>query len=156
MTQERQELPSFFGSIQVSADASSADAPATSGDQIMIALLQQLAAGQQRQNKLLEELVEQHHGTQRQRQAELGQWRQANPHLAQSCKNAAEVLSDVQTRFLEGLTEEIQDNCDSYVDSEYLLGEFIDRYGPRLAHLNGVLQMLSQLSHAPAPAESHK
>jgi Mg2+ and Co2+ transporter CorA len=156
MTQERQEMPSFFGSIEVSADSSSSDAPATSSDQLMVALLQQIAAGQQRQTKLLEELAEQLHSTQRQKQVELGQWRQANPHLARSCKQAADALSDVQTRFLEGLTEEIQDNSDSYVDSDYMLGEFIDRYGPRLAHLNGVLQMLSQLSHAPAPAESHK
>ena len=27
--------------------------------------------------------------------------------------------------------------------------EFVDRYGPRLAHLNGVLQVLSQLSSIP-------
>jgi hypothetical protein len=26
------------------------------------------------------------------------------------------------------------------------LSEFVDRYGPRLAHLNGVLQVLAQLS----------
>lgn len=156
MTQERHELPSLFGSIEVSADGGSGSVPSAPPQQIMIALLQQLVAGQQRQTKLLEDLVDQHNASQRQRQTELGQWRQANPHLARSCKEAAEALSGVQTRFLEGLTEEIQDNSESYVDSEFMLGEFIDRYGPRLAHLNGVLQMLSQLSHAPAPAESRK
>jgi hypothetical protein len=31
-----------------------------------------------------------------------------------------------------------------------MLNEFVDRFGPRLAHLNGVLQVLAQLS-APAP-----
>ena len=29
--------------------------------------------------------------------------------------------------------------------------EFIDRYGPRLAHLNGLLQVLCQLGSTPTP-----
>jgi hypothetical protein len=36
------------------------------------------------------------------------------------------------------------------MDGEYMLNEFVDRFGPRLAHLNGVLQVLSQLSSMPA------
>ena len=156
MTQKRQEFPSLFGSIEVSADSSAANSAAPSSDQIMIALMQQLVAGQERQSKLLEEIMNQLNATQKQRQMELGRWQQANPSLAEDCKQAAESLSDIQTQFLQGLTEEIQDNSESYVDSEYMLGEFIDRYGPRLAHLNGVLQMLSQLSMTPPPAESRK
>ena len=31
-----------------------------------------------------------------------------------------------------------------------IFGEFIDRYGPRLAHFNGVLQLFAQLG-APLP-----
>jgi hypothetical protein len=34
------------------------------------------------------------------------------------------------------------------------LTEFVDRYGPRLAHLNGVLQMLAQLSTPTASGAS--
>ena len=33
-----------------------------------------------------------------------------------------------------------------------MLNEFVDRFGPRLAHLNGVLQVLSQLSMINTPA----
>jgi hypothetical protein len=40
------------------------------------------------------------------------------------------------------------------MDGEFMLNEFVDRYGPRLAHLNGVLQVLSQLSSVPNPANS--
>jgi hypothetical protein len=35
-----------------------------------------------------------------------------------------------------------------------VLNEFIDRYGPRLAHLNGVIQVLAQLSSVPDPANT--
>ena len=44
-------------------------------------------------------------------------------------------------------------NGDGIVDSEYLLNELVDRYGPRLAHLNGVLQVLSQLGNVVDEAE---
>ena len=69
------------------------------------------------------------------------------PELARSCRDAAETLSRVQTQFLDNLTEEIRDSEESLSDSEFMLNEFVDRFGPRLAHLNGVLQVLPQLGH---------
>jgi zinc transport system substrate-binding protein len=50
----------------------------------------------------------------------------------------------------EAIAQEAADNADDFTDSEYALGEFIDRYGPRLAHFNGVLQLFAQLG-APLP-----
>jgi hypothetical protein len=114
-------------------------------------LLRQLLAGQDRQNELLEELLH-HLGTaQRQRANELGQWKQANPHLARSCRAAAEALGKVQTGFLESLTQEINDNYENLAEGDFMLNEFVDRFGPRMAHLNGLLQVLSQLSATPNP-----
>ena len=52
--------------------------------------------------------------------------------------------------FLSSIAQEAADNADDFTDSEYALGEFIDRYGPRLAHFNGVLQLFAQLG-APLP-----
>ena len=119
------------------------------------ALLRGILAAQDRQNELLEELVGQLSGAQRQRATELGQWKQANPHLAQACRRAAEALSRVQIEFLNSMTEEINDNSDTLMESDFILNEFVDRFGPRLAHLNGVLQVLAQLgSAASAPAGS--
>lgn len=109
-------------------------------------LLQQLVIGQERQNELLEELVEQMHSSQKQRSIELNQWKDSNPILARRCRAAAEALSQVQTEFLHNLTVDVSDNFENMLDGEFVLNEFVDRYGPRLAHLNGVLQMLSQLS----------
>lgn len=110
------------------------------------ALLQQLVIGQDRQNELLEELVEQMGASQRQRASELGQWKDANPTLARRCRAAAEALSQVQTEFLHNLTVDVNDNFEHMMEGDFVLNEFVDRYGPRLAHLNGVLQLLSQLS----------
>ena len=141
----------LFTHIDVSAHPSAAsqkDGDVTNTEIAM--LLQHLIAGQDRQNELLEELVQQSTSAQRQRASELGQWKEANPALARRCRRAAETLSNVQTEFLSHLTEEITDNAEGFMEGEFLLNEFVDRYGPRLAHLNGVLQVLSQLSAVPA------
>lgn len=117
-------------------------------------LLQQMIIAQDRTNELLEEVVEQMGASQRQRASELGQWKDANPRLARSCRSAAEALGKVQTEFLDNMTCEISDNFENMLDGEFVLNEFVDRYGPRLAHLNGVLQLLSQLSSVPQHANS--
>jgi hypothetical protein len=87
---------------------------------------------------------------QRQRAAELKAWKEANPELARSCRLAAESLAKVHTEFLAGVASEAFENAENLTDSEYALGEFIDRYGPRLAHFNGVLQLFAQLGAPPA------
>jgi hypothetical protein len=152
MSNNPNALPPFFH-IDVSAASPAAKGSSSAASAEVAALLRQLVVGQERQNRLLEELVQQVSAGQRQKATELGQWRQAHPHLARSCRAAAEALSEVQTQFLQQLTEEVQDNHEHYLDGEFMLNEFVDRYGPRLAHLNGVLQMLSQLSTPPASNE---
>jgi hypothetical protein len=140
-------------SIDVAADPNLARVqtntdPATE----IITLLRMMLQNQEKQTALLVEANQHLTAAQKQRQQELGQWKQANPDLADSCRVAAETLSRVQTQFLDNLTRDIAENEESLVDGEFMLNEFVDRYGPRLAHLNGVLQVLSQLSAVPAPA----
>jgi hypothetical protein len=120
----------------------------------LVHVLKQILAGQDRQNELLEELVTQISSSQRQRATELGQWKQANPRLARNCRAAAESLGKVQTEFLESLTQEVNENYEHLMDGEFMLNEFVDRFGPRMAHLNGLLQILSQLSATANPAEA--
>ena len=151
MSQESNEYPVFR--IDVSADPAAEKQSADrdyGADSAVIALLRQLVDGQTKQNKLIEEFVQQQNAAQRQRASELGQWKEANPDLAKCCRTAAETLSRVQTQFLHNLTEEVLDNEDCLMDGEFMMNEFVDRFGPRLAHLNGVLQVLSQLSTVPA------
>ncbi len=142
MSYEQEPVSPMFR-IDVSAESES-ETPA-SNDRVAIELLRQLVAGQQQQNRLLEEMVQQQAAAQKQRVGELQQWKNANPDLARACRHAAETLSRVQTQFLDSLTEEIADSEDHLLEGEYMLNEFVDRFGPRLAHLNGVLQVLAQL-----------
>jgi len=155
MTENSRSRPPFYSQIDVSNDGAPSQVPGgggTNGE--LTTVLREILAAQDRQNELLEELVGQLGATQRQRATELGQWKQANPHLARNCRLAAEALSKVQTEYLTNLTEEITDNFETLRDGEFMLNEFVDRFGPRMAHLNGLLQVLSQLSSTPSPANT--
>jgi len=112
-------------------------------------LLRDMVTLQHRSCELLTELVNQVSLQQRQRNAELKAWKEANPKLANACRHAAESLTKVHGEFLSTIAHEAFDNAESFSDSDYALGDFLDRYGPRLAHFNGVLQLLSQLSAQP-------
>ena len=146
MSYDPHQLPPLFHIDVVGASTESPPKVITDKGDMVIALLHRLVMGQEQQNKLLAEILQQTNAVHRQRQFELGQWKQANPKLAQRCKRAAETLNRVQNEFLQNLTDEVADSEDSLLDGEYMLNEFVDRFGPRLAHLHGVLQVLSQLS----------
>ena len=155
MSQDRRSRPSFLTQIDVAHGALGAGAASGGGEKHdVVGLLRQMLAAQDRQNELLEELVGHMCTAQRQRANELGNWKQANPGLARNCRVAAEALSRVQTEYLISLTQEISENYETLRDGEFMLNEFVDRFGPRLAHLNGLLQVLSQLSATPNPANT--
>jgi len=127
-----------------------------SSDDMMVQLLRQLLIGQQKQTKLLSEMVQQNAAMHKQRAGELQQWKDAHPDLSRACRRAAETLSEVQTEFLQSITDEIDDSSDHLVEGEYMLNEFIDRFGPRMAHLNGILQVLAQLGTGDAVAQQQE
>jgi len=141
-------------SIDVSADSSSNTPPRPAEvGAALVALTRQLIESQQKQNQLLDQILQVNkqvlqasNQANSQRQNELTQWRNAHPKLVRSCKQALETLSNVQTEFLQNLADEVEDSKDALTDSDYVFTEFLDRYGPRMAHLNGVLQVLNHLS----------
>ncbi len=152
MSLARRPAPSLFSQVDVSSASHAHAAPASREDQTE--LLREILAAQDRTNDLLEELGTSFAASQKQRANELNQWRNAHPALAGACREAAEALTRVQIEYLERMTEEINDTSDDMVEGEFVLNEFVDRYGPRLAHLNGVIQVLAQLSSVSNPANS--
>ncbi len=114
-------------------------------------LLRQLIVVQTKQNELLQNIASQLDAPRRQRNRELANWKRANPHLAASCKIAADRLGVIQTEFLGQLSSELDDDDDyeNLQDSEFMQSEFFEKYGPRIVHLNTLLQTLSTLGNAP-------
>ena len=112
-------------------------------------LILQLISAQTEQNRLLEKILFQLSASQRQRNIELAKWKQANPELAKSCKIAADYLAQIQTNFLANLAYDVDDNFENLEDNEYALSDFFEKYGPKLIHLNTLLQTLGALGNAP-------
>ncbi len=166
MNEKRPNRPHYPESFEVAHRADVTDQPHTASSEAeewpllvpllleQTQLLRQVLAAQDRQNELLEELVTQISAVQRQRQQELTQWKRANPHLARYCRKAAEILAQVQNEFLASLTQEIHEQGEALLEGEFLVTELVDRFGPRMVHLNGLLQMLSQLSSASSPTST--
>jgi hypothetical protein len=144
--------PPLFSQVDVTTAAR--PQPVLSSRDEHTELLREMLASQDRTNELLEELAGTLAASHKQRASELNQWRNAHPALAGACRKAAEALTRVQIEYLERMTEEINDTSDDMVEGDFMRNEFIDRYGPRLAHLNGVIQVLAQLSSVPNPANS--
>lgn len=152
MSSPRHSAPALFSQLDVTT-GSGPQSPHGSREE-GAALLRDVLAAQDRTNELLEELIGTMAAQQKQRANELTQWRNAHPDLAYACREAAESLSRVQIDYLNRMTDEINENSEDMVEGEFLLNEFIDRFGPRLAHLNGVIQVLAQLSSVSNPANS--
>jgi len=142
------DLPPHCTQIDITStnDPGGQPLPAAAADGDTVGLLREMLAVQRRSCDILGEVLKHVSHQQRQRAAELKAWREKNPAVAAACRRAAEGLSQVHTEFLTALAEEAADNAEDFTDSDYALGEFIDRYGPRLAHFNGVMQLLSQLA----------
>jgi hypothetical protein len=154
MSITRQNVPPLFSQVDVSTSFHPHGPASSREDQAE--LLREILTAHDRTNDLLEELVNTMSAAQKQRATELNQWRNAHPALAAACREAAEALTRVQIEFLDRMTEEINDTGDDMVGGDFMLNEFIDRNGPRLAHLNGVIQVLAQLSSVPNPANSQQ
>lgn len=152
MTSTHRSVPPLFSQVDVTTGSHTR--PVMSSREEQVELLREVLAAQDRTNELLEEMSTTLAANQKQRANELHQWRNAHPALANACREAAEALTRVQIDYLQRLTEEINDTSEDMIDGEFMLNEFIDRFGPRLAHLNGVIQVLAQLSSVPNPANS--
>lgn len=143
----RPQTQPLFTQVEVSSNLPTATPDSGSSEQSVV--MRQILTVLERQTEVLEEILSQTNAAQRQRATELGNWKQANPELSRNCRLAAETLSRVQTAYLDSLTREVTENADVLMDGEFMLTEFVDRFGPRLAHLNGVLQVLTQLAGNP-------
>jgi hypothetical protein len=150
MSSSRHSTPPLYSQLEVSQGAH----PRAVSREDSVDLLRDVLNAQERTNELLEELVSTMATQQKPRASELHQWRNAQPKLATACREAAEALSRVQIEYLNRMTDDINEQSDDMVEGEFVLNEFVDRYGPRLAHLNGVIQVLAQLSSVPNPANT--
>jgi hypothetical protein len=81
-------------------------------------------------------------------QAFLSRWADEFPGVGEGCQKAFPLIERAFLRLLDDVTRRLTEEDAEGIDDEFSLGEFLDRYGMRLAQLGNVLNILGPLADA--------
>lgn len=119
-------------------------------------LMREVLAEQRHQSSLLEDLVDHTCRLRRKKEGELANWRRTHPRLAMQCRHASAKLSEIQTDYLHTIVDDVLQNYEGLSEGEFLLTEFVDRFGIRFTHLNNLVQTLAQLGNTSSDTMADK
>ncbi|HEU5116650.1 MAG TPA: hypothetical protein VFT74_08230 [Isosphaeraceae bacterium] len=80
--------------------------------------------------------------------AELERWQHGHEGVLEDCRDALGKLEQVHAALMRDMSEYVDENHENLVDGDFALSDFVDRFGPRLAHLNTMLAVLRPLAAA--------
>ena len=81
----------------------------------------------------------------------LARWAGEFPEAGGACKQSLPVLERAYLELIRELTNRLKEIGDS-LDDEFVMGEFLDRYGMRIGQLGSMINQLGPLADA-APAD---
>lgn len=109
-------------------------------------MLRQMGEMQRQQLELARENT-QFARDQRARQiAELEKWQQSHESVIDACKTSLGQLEEVHAALMKELADYVEDNHENLLEGDFSLSDFVDRFGPKLAHLNTMLAVLRPLA----------
>ncbi len=80
--------------------------------------------------------------------AELERWQASHENTIEPCKESLGRLEQVHAALMGELASYVEEHFENLVDGDFALSDFVDRFGPRLAHLNTMLAVLRPLAAA--------
>ncbi len=86
--------------------------------------------------------------------AELERWQAGHESVLDQARESLGQLEQVHAALMGELVNHVSDNYENLVDGEFALTDFVDKFGPRLAHLNTMLAVLRPLTIATRPTKS--
>ena len=86
--------------------------------------------------------------------AELERWQTGHESVLDHCKESLSNLEQVHASLMRELANYVSENHENLIDGDFALTDFVDRFGPRLAHLNTMLAVLRPLAAGARKAES--
>lgn len=142
--------------------------PAVPGSHDPVVLLNMMVNLQSQTLELLRQTAEMHRQTleltreaaqiardQRARQiADLERWQNSHEPVIDNCRTALGQLEQVHAALMGEMSGYVDDNHENLVEGDFALSDFVDRFGPRLAHLNTMLAVLRPLAAASKKSES--
>jgi hypothetical protein len=84
----------------------------------------------------------------------VARWRQYYPELPTACRQALPTLERAYGGIIAALVEELRQNGEDALDSDFALQDFLDRYGMRLGQLGNIINLVGPLAEAGSQAES--
>ena len=110
----------------------------------------QILQAQQQQLELAREAAHVAREQRARQVAELERWQAGHDHVLDQCRVSLGQLEQVHAALMGELVDHVAENHENLVDGEFALTDFVDRFGPRLAHLNTMLAVLRPLAIAKA------
>jgi hypothetical protein len=86
--------------------------------------------------------------------AELERWQNGHDSVLDHCKESLTNLEQVHAALMGELANYVSENHENLIDGDFALTDFVDRFGPRLAHLNTMLAVLRPLAAAVRKTET--
>ncbi len=80
--------------------------------------------------------------------AELERWQHGHDQVIDQCRESLGQLEQVHSALMTELVNHVADNHENLVEGDFALTDFVDKFGPRLAHLNTMLAILRPLAAA--------
>ena len=83
--------------------------------------------------------------------AELERWQTGHEYVLETAASRSANLEQVHAALMGELADYVEENHENLLDGDFALTDFVDRFGPRLAHLNTMLAVLRPLRRRPNP-----
>jgi hypothetical protein len=116
-------------------------------NQTLDALRQNLEINRQ-ELELTREIVQINREQRARQSAELERWQNGHQRVLDASREALGRLEQVHASLIGQMAEYVEENHENLIDGDFALSDFVDRFGPRLAHLNTMLAVLRPLAVA--------
>jgi hypothetical protein len=78
----------------------------------------------------------------------LSRWKETFPQLPEACREALPLLERAYGAIIAALVEELRQNGEESLESDFALQDFLDRYGMRLGQIGNILNLVAPLAEA--------
>ncbi|CAN5781413.1 hypothetical protein BH23PLA1_BH23PLA1_33110 [soil metagenome] len=113
-----------------------------------IELQRQILETQRQQLELIRESTQVSRDQRARQIADLERWQNSHDWVLDSCKQTLGKLEQVHSSLMGELADHVKEHYDNLLEGDFSLSDFVDRFGPRLAHLNTMLAVLRPLAAA--------